>query len=63
MNKIDTQMNKIHLGCADPEDLPILVAALREDCPWLVSFNLRHYRPGVPAITVLRPGDFCPPGA
>jgi len=47
-----------YTGCADPEDLPILVAALREDCPWLVSFNLRHFQPGVPAVTVLRPGDF-----
>jgi hypothetical protein len=45
-------------GYADPEDLPILVAALREDCPWLVSFNLRHFQPGVPLVTVLRPGDF-----
>ena len=43
---------------ADPEDLPILVAALRESCPWLVSFNLRHFQPGVPTVTVLRPGDF-----
>jgi hypothetical protein len=47
-----------HAGRADPEDLPILVSALREGCPWLVSFNLRHFRPGVPAVTVLRPGDF-----
>jgi hypothetical protein len=28
-----------YTGYADPEDLPILVAALREDCPWPVSFN------------------------
>jgi hypothetical protein len=47
-----------HAGRADPEDLPILVSALREGCPWLVSFNLRHFQPGVPAVTVLRPGDF-----
>ncbi len=47
-----------YTGRADPEDLPILVAAQREDCPWLVSFNVRHFRPGVPAVTVLRPGDF-----
>lgn len=43
---------------ADSKDLPILVAALREGCPWLVSFNIRHYQPGHPEVTVLRPGDF-----
>jgi len=43
---------------ADPKDLPLLAVALRERCPWLVSFNLRDYQPGHPAITVLRPGDF-----
>lgn len=47
-----------YAGRADPEDLPILVAAHREDCPWLVSFNLRHFQPGVSTVTVLRPGDF-----
>jgi hypothetical protein len=47
-----------HAGRADPDDLPILVSALREGCPWLVSFNLRHFQPGVAAVTVLRPGDF-----
>ncbi|UCC63638.1 MAG: PIN domain-containing protein [Anaerolineae bacterium] len=47
-----------HSGLADPEDLPILVAALREGCPWLVTFNVRHYQPGHPDVTVLRPGEF-----
>jgi hypothetical protein len=47
-----------YIGCAHPEDLPILVTALRENCPWLVSFNLRHYQPGTSSVTVLRPGDF-----
>jgi len=47
-----------HSGLADPEDLPILVAALREGCPWLVTFNVRHYQPGHPEVTVLHPGDF-----
>ncbi len=46
-----------HAGLADPADLPLLVAALREGCPWLVTFNVRHYRPGHPQVTVLRPGD------
>lgn len=43
---------------ADKKDLPILVAAIQAECAWLVMFNVRHYRPGHPAITVLRPGDF-----
>jgi hypothetical protein len=47
-----------HAGKADPKDLPILVAAVRERCPWLVTFNVRHFQPGDPAIVVLRPGDF-----
>ena len=46
-----------HVGRADPADLPLLVAALREECPWLVTFNVRHYRPGYPQVMALRPGD------
>jgi predicted nucleic acid-binding protein len=45
-------------GLTDPKDLAILVAALRERCPWLVTFNTRDYLPGHPEITVLRPGEF-----
>ena len=45
-------------GAADPKDLPILVAAVRERCPWLVAFNTRHFQPGHPGVTVLRPGQF-----
>ncbi|GAB4537689.1 MAG: hypothetical protein Kow0063_24800 [Anaerolineae bacterium] len=47
-----------HTGLADPEDLPILVAAMREKCPWLVTFNVRHFQPGHQDVTVLRPGEF-----
>ncbi|MBL7062614.1 MAG: PIN domain-containing protein [Anaerolineae bacterium] len=47
-----------YAGAADPKDLPILVAAVREVCPWLVTFNVRHFQPGLSDITVLRPGDF-----
>lgn len=47
-----------HTGAADPKDLSILVAALRESCPWLVTFNVRDYEPGHPDVTVLKPGDF-----
>jgi predicted nucleic acid-binding protein len=45
-------------GLADATDLPILTAALACGCPWLVTFNLRHYRPGHPDVAVLPPGDF-----
>lgn len=47
-----------HQGLADPNDLPILVAAVQHACPWLVTFNGRHYRPGNPDVTVLSPGEF-----
>ena len=46
-----------HTGSADPKDLPILVAALREGCPWLVTFNVRHFEPGYPDVETLRPGE------
>lgn len=45
-------------GLAETSDLPILVAALQAGCPWLVTFNLRHYRPGHPNVMALSPGDF-----
>lgn len=47
-----------HAGRAHEKDLPILVAAVRENCPWLVTFNLSDYQPGHNAITVLRLGGF-----
>ncbi|MFO8036472.1 MAG: PIN domain-containing protein [Anaerolineales bacterium] len=47
-----------HDGLADPKDLPILVAAVDEGCPWLVTFNIRDYQPGHPDVNVLRPGEF-----
>jgi predicted nucleic acid-binding protein len=43
---------------ADPKDIPILAAAVREKCSWLVTFNTRHYQPGYPDITVVNPGEF-----
>jgi predicted nucleic acid-binding protein len=45
-------------GAADAKDLSILVAALQAGCPWLVTFNVRHFQPGHAEITALRPGDF-----
>ena len=47
-----------HCGRADPKDLPILVAALREECTWLVTFNVKDFEPGHPDVRVLRPGAF-----
>jgi len=47
-----------HAGSADPKDLPILVAAVRENCPWLVTFNGRHFESGHPDVRVMRPGKF-----
>jgi PIN domain len=44
-------------GLADPKDLPILVAAVFTGCPWLVSFNVRHFRPGHPTVQVVQPGE------
>jgi hypothetical protein len=46
-----------HEGHADPKDLPILVAAAREGCEWLVTFNVRHFQPGDAQLLVLRPGE------
>jgi uncharacterized protein len=45
-------------GQADPKDLPILVAAVKEGCSHLLTFNLRHYAPDPKQIVVQRPGDF-----
>jgi predicted nucleic acid-binding protein len=43
---------------ADPKDAAILAAAVREACPWLVTFNVRHFQPGHPAVAIVRPGEF-----
>lgn len=45
-------------GQADPKDLPILVAALKHGCRFLLTFNIRHYAPATAEIMVQRPGDF-----
>ncbi len=42
---------------SDSKDLPILAAAVREECAYLVTYNVRHYQPGVKNVTVLKPGD------
>jgi hypothetical protein len=43
-------------GLADPKDISILAAAVREICPWLVTFNLRHFLPGHPRVRATQPG-------
>lgn len=43
---------------AHPEDLPLLVAALRERCSHFLTFNLKHYHARALPIQVMRPGDF-----
>jgi hypothetical protein len=53
----DPALLAVHHGLADPEDLPILVTAVRETCSLLTTFNLRHYQPGHPSVTILKPGD------
>lgn len=45
-------------GLADRKDLPILAAAIQHECPLLVTFNIRHYRPGHRDIAILNPGEF-----
>jgi predicted nucleic acid-binding protein len=45
-------------GQADFKDLSILVAALKEGCSHLLTFNLRHFSPDSRRITVQRPGAF-----
>lgn len=47
-----------YAGQADPKDLPILVAALREGCTYLLTFNVRDFNPTGEPISVQRPGDF-----
>ena len=47
-----------YAGAAHDKDLSILVAAVRERCPWLVTFNVRHFQPGHADVTVVQPGEF-----
>jgi len=45
-------------GQADPKDLPILVAALKEGCSYLLTFNVRHFTPPTADITIQQPSGF-----
>ncbi len=55
----DPARERVHAcaGRADWKDLPILVAAADAQCPILTTFNTRHFRPGLPGMEVLEPGD------
>ena len=48
----------VYEGQADPKDLPILVAAMKEGCSHLLTFNVRHFTPSSPKITVQPPSGF-----
>jgi hypothetical protein len=45
-----------YAGLAHAKDLPLLACALHEDCPLLVTFNVRDYQPGHPDVEVIKPG-------
>jgi hypothetical protein len=47
-----------YFGQADPKDLPILVAAIRENCSHLLTFNTRHFNPAGSRPIVQSPGEF-----
>ena len=47
-----------YFGQADPKDLPILVAAIRENCSHLLTFNTRHFNPVGSTPVVQPPGEF-----
>lgn len=45
-------------GQADAKDLPILAAAVLNDCDYLITFNVKDYHPDPKSIVVRRPGEF-----
>jgi predicted nucleic acid-binding protein len=47
-----------YVGQADPKDLSILVAASRENCSYLLTFNTRHFNPTGSHPIVQPPGQF-----
>ncbi|MBM3241530.1 PIN domain-containing protein [Candidatus Poribacteria bacterium] len=52
------QKLQLFQGQANPKDLPILTAAILNDCDYLVTFNVRHYYPASEDIVILQPGEF-----
>ncbi len=45
-------------GQAHRKDLPILATAVANGCEWLVTFNVKHFRPKGSGIRVAPPGAF-----
>jgi predicted nucleic acid-binding protein len=45
-------------GLADPKDVPHLAAAVEHACTVLVTANVRDFRPGHEAVTVVSAGAF-----
>lgn len=45
-------------GLAHAGDRHVLAGAVREECPWLVTFNTRHFDPGYPDVAACTPGEF-----
>jgi len=48
------EVNRFH-GLADEKDLPILVAASQQKCDLLATNNMKHFQPGYPYVTIIRP--------
>ena len=46
-----------YAGLANPVYLPIFVAAIREGCGHLATFNVHHYQPGHLSVTIIKLGD------
>jgi len=44
-------------GRADPKDLPVLVAAVLNDCRYLVTFNTKDYPDPPEPLEVVEPGE------
>ncbi len=44
-------------GRADPKDLPVLAAAISNDCHYLVTFNIKDYPNPPQSLEVLPPGE------
>lgn len=44
-------------GLTHPKDLPILADAIKHNCQYLTTYNINHFQPGTPNLTVLSPGD------
>lgn len=56
MGSLDLATELVNADEADAKDAPILVAALKAECRWLITFNLRDFR--TDRIRVSEPGTF-----